>query len=125
MAALLPERATSQPWRNPQLPSTMPIHRYIRPDPPTMLDPGSRTWIERSIDQVPLWSSVDLRDGNQALPNPMDVRRKQAMFDLLVRMGFKDIEVGYPSASEADFEFARHLVTGDLIPDDVTISVFT
>jgi 2-isopropylmalate synthase len=90
-----------------------------------MLDPGSRTWIERAVDRVPLWSSVDLRDGNQALPVPMDVRRKQAMFDLLVRMGFKDIEIGYPSASEVDFEFARHLVTGDLIPDDVTVSVFT
>jgi 2-isopropylmalate synthase len=103
----------------------MPVHRYLRPDPPVLLEPGSRTWIDRSIDQVPLWSSVDLRDGNQALPNPMDVRRKQAMFDLLVRMGFKDIEVGYPSASEADFEFVRHLITGDLIPGDVTVSVFT
>jgi 2-isopropylmalate synthase len=103
----------------------MPIHRYVRDDPPTMLAPSSRTWIDRSIDRAPLWSSVDLRDGNQALANPMDVRRKRAMFDLLVRMGFKDIEVGYPSASEAEFEFVRHLVTSDRIPDDVTISVFT
>lgn len=115
----------AQPWWNPQRPTTMPIHRYVRPDPPVMLEPGSRSWIDRPVDQVPLWSSVDLRDGNQALPSPMDVRRKQAMFDLLIRMGFKDIEVGYPSASEADFEFVRHLITSDLIPDDVTISVFT
>ncbi len=90
-----------------------------------MLEPGTRAWIDRPIDRVPLWSSVDLRDGNQALPSPMDTHRKQAMFDLLIRMGFKDIEVGYPSASEADFDFVRHLITGDLIPDDVTISVFT
>jgi 2-isopropylmalate synthase len=103
----------------------MPIHRYVRDDPPVRLSPAERTWIDRPLDRAPLWSSVDLRDGNQALPSPMDVRRKQAMFDLLVRMGFKDIEVGYPSASEADFEFVRHLITSDSIPDDVTISVFT
>ena len=121
----LPERSAQQPWWNPQRPSAMPIHRYIRHDPQPMLAPGSRTWIDRSIDRAPLWSSVDLRDGNQALASPMDVRRKQAMFDLLVRMGFKDIEVGYPSASEAEFDFVRQLVTGDRIPDDVTISVFT
>ena len=121
----LPERSAQQPWWNPQRPSAMPIHRYIRHDPQPMLEPGSRTWIDRSIDRAPLWSSVDLRDGNQALASPMDVRRKQAMFDLLVRMGFKDIEVGYPSASEAEFDFVRQLVTGDRIPDDVTISVFT
>jgi 2-isopropylmalate synthase len=103
----------------------MPVHRYIRPDPQTMLAPGARTWIDRPVDRAPLWSSVDLRDGNQALANPMDVRRKQAMFDLLVGLGFKDIEVGYPSSSEAEFDFVRHLITGDRIPDDVTISVFT
>src|ERR1035438_435367 len=79
----LPERSSQQPWWNPQRPSAMPIHRYIRHDPQPMLEPGSRTWIDRSIDRAPLWSSVDLRDGNQALASPMDVRRKQAMFDLL------------------------------------------
>jgi len=84
-----------------------------------------RTWIDRPVERAPLWSSVDLRDGNQALANPMDPRRKQAMFDLLVRTGFKDIEVGYPSASEADFAFVRDLIGRDRIPDDVTVSVFT
>lgn len=103
----------------------MPSHRYVRAEPPMMLDPGSRSWIDRSVDRAPLWSSVDLRDGNQALANPMDLARKRSMFDLLVRLGFKDIEVGYPSASEAEFDFVRHLVTTDRIPDDVTVSVFT
>ncbi len=119
------DRSADQPWWNPQRPSAMPVHRYLRPDPVAILTSGSRTWIDRSTGRAPLWSSVDLRDGNQALASPMDVRRKRAMFDLLVRIGFKDIEVGYPSASEADFEFVRHLVTGDCVPDDVTISVFT
>jgi 2-isopropylmalate synthase len=114
-----------QPWWNRQRPSAMPIHRYVRDDRPVRLPPAERTWIDRPPDRAPLWSSVDLRDGNQALPSPMDVRRKRAMFDLLVRIGFKDIEVGYPAASEADFEFVRHLVASDSIPDDVTISVFT
>ena len=103
----------------------MPVHRYVRPDPPAMPAPGSRAWIDRPVDRAPLWSSVDLRDGNQALANPMDLRRKRSMFDLLVRIGVKDIEVGYPSASEADFGFVRELVTADRIPDDVTVSVFT
>ncbi len=114
-----------QPWWNKQRPSAMPIHRYVRDDPPVRLTPAERSWIGRPAGRAPLWGSVDLRDGNQALPNPMDVRRKRAMFDLLVRMGFKDIEVGYPSASEADFEFTRHLITSNSVPDDVTISVFT
>ena len=114
-----------QPWWNPQQPSTMPVHRYRREAPQELLKPGTRTWLGRSPDHAPLWSSVDLRDGNQALANPMDVKRKRKMFDLLVRLGFKDIEIGYPSASEAEFEFVRHLITGDHIPDDVTVSVFT
>ena len=114
-----------QPWWNPQRPSGMPIHRYVRDNPPALLSTAQRSWIDRPIDRAPLWSSVDLRDGNQALANPMDLRRKRAMFDLLVRMGFKDIEVGYPSASEAEFEFVRDLITNDRIPDDVTVSVFT
>ncbi|WP_307623197.1 2-isopropylmalate synthase [Streptomyces sp. V3I7] len=103
----------------------MPVHRYRRDSAPALLEPGTRTWLDRPLDHAPLWSSVDLRDGNQALANPMDLRRKRAMFDLLVRLGVKDIEVGYPSASEAEFAFVRHLVTGGHIPDDVTVSVFT
>jgi 2-isopropylmalate synthase len=103
----------------------MPAHRYRRAEPKDLLEPGTRTWLGRSPDHAPLWSSVDLRDGNQALADPMDLGRKRKMFDLLVRLGFKDIEVGYPSASEAEFEFVRHLVTGDHIPDDVTVTVFT
>ncbi|GGT19540.1 2-isopropylmalate synthase [Streptomyces purpureus] len=103
----------------------MPVHRYRRAEPQALLEPGTRTWLGRSPDRAPLWSSVDLRDGNQALAHPMDLRRKRKMFDLLVRLGFKDIEIGYPSASETEFEFVRQLVTGGRIPDDVTVSVFT
>ncbi|MGN9909268.1 2-isopropylmalate synthase [Phytohabitans sp. LJ34] len=102
----------------------MPVHRYTREE----RRPGGaadRAWPGRTIDHPPLWCSVDLRDGNQALPDPMSPARKGAMFDLLVRMGFKAIEVGYPSASDADFTFVRRLVTEDRVPDDVTIAVFT
>ncbi|MFI2369933.1 2-isopropylmalate synthase [Streptomyces sp. NPDC018833] len=119
------DQPARQPWWNPQQPSGMPVHRYRRAAPRELVEPGTRMWLDHPLDHAPLWSSVDLRDGNQALANPMDLRRKRAMFDLLVRLGFKDIEVGYPSASEAEFEFVRHLVTGDHIPDDVTITVFT
>lgn len=77
------------------------------------------------IDVAPLWCSVDLRDGNQALANPMDRKRKSAMFDLLVQLGFKEIEVGYPAASDTEFDFVQDLIRQDRIPDDVTISVFT
>jgi 2-isopropylmalate synthase len=84
-----------------------------------------RTWPARTIDFAPLWCSVDLRDGNQALANPMDRKRKGAMFDLLVQLGFKEIEVGYPAASETEFDFVQDLIRQDRIPDDVTISVFT
>src|SRR6202050_1363005 len=118
----IPER---QPWWNPQRASSMPIERYTRPDGRRHEGRPGRSWPERSIDHAPLWSSVDLRDGNQALPNPMDPRRKGAIFDLLVEMGFKEIEVGYPSASETDFEFVAELVRSDRVPDDVTIAVFT
>ncbi|MFG1779684.1 2-isopropylmalate synthase [Micromonospora sp. NPDC049051] len=84
-----------------------------------------RTWPDRRLVRAPLWASVDLRDGNQALAEPMDPARKRRMFDTLLRIGFKEIEVGYPSASLADFEFARHLADEDAIPDDVTPVVFT
>ncbi|MFJ5034191.1 2-isopropylmalate synthase [Streptomyces sp. NPDC088560] len=102
----------------------MPYARYARGPRPTV-DPAARTWPTRTLTRAPLWASVDLRDGNQALATPMDPDRKHRMFDLLVGIGFKDIEIGYPSASETDFAFVRELVRQDLIPDDVTVSVFT
>ena len=84
-----------------------------------------RTWPSRVITQPPLWCSSDLRDGNQALIEPMDRRRKQRMFDLLVEIGFKEIEVAFPSASQTDFDFVRALIDEGRIPDDVTIQVLT
>jgi 2-isopropylmalate synthase len=114
-----------QPWWNPQRPSLMPASRYARARNRVPADTATRAWPTRTIDRAPLWSSVDLRDGNQALPTPMDTVRKAAMFDLLVELGFKEIEVGYPAASEPEFAFARELVHDGRIPDDVTIAVFT
>jgi 2-isopropylmalate synthase len=106
----------------PQQPSPMPFGRYA-PFPP--IDLPDRTWPDRVITQAPRWLSTDLRDGNQALIDPMSPARKMTMFDLLVRMGYKEIEVGFPAASETDFAFVRQLVESDRIPDDVTISVLT
>ncbi|MDO3395467.1 2-isopropylmalate synthase [Nocardioides cremeus] len=100
----------------------MPVERY-RSFPP--IDLPDRTWPSRTIEQAPRWLSTDLRDGNQALIDPMTPARKMRMFDLLVKMGYKEIEVGFPSASETDFAFVRQLIEGDRIPDDVTISVLT
>lgn len=117
--------ALGQPWWNPQRASAMPFERYRREANPLSAVMADRTWPSTLIDRAPVWASVDLRDGNQSLANPMDIRRKGEMFDLLVRMGFKEIEVGYPSASEADFSFIRELITRGRIPDDVNISVFT
>jgi 2-isopropylmalate synthase len=105
-----------------QKPSAMPFGRY-RAFPP--IDLPDRTWPNRVITEAPRWLSTDLRDGNQALIDPMSPARKMTMFDLLVRMGYKEIEVGFPSASETDFAFVRQLIEGDKIPDDVTISVLT
>ncbi|MGE0170696.1 2-isopropylmalate synthase [Nocardioides sp.] len=107
---------------NTQKPSGMPIHRY-RPFAP--IDLPDRTWPSKTITEAPRWLSTDLRDGNQALIDPMSPARKMKMFDLLVKMGYKEIEVGFPSASETDFNFVRQLIEGDRIPDDVTISVLT
>jgi 2-isopropylmalate synthase len=112
----------SVPQPSPQQPSGMPVQKY-RPFPPVGLT--DRTWPDAVMTRAPLWCSVDLRDGNQALIDPMSPQRKRAMFDLLVRMGFKEIEVGFPSASQTDFDFVRELIEGDLIPDDVTIQVLT
>src|SRR5579863_9140015 len=102
--------------------TTMPIHKY-RPFAPINLP--DRQWPSRVVAKAPLWCSVDLRDGNQALVEPMGPERKRRMFDMLVKLGFKEIEVGFPAASETDFAFVRELVEGDLIPDDVTIQVLT
>jgi 2-isopropylmalate synthase len=105
-----------------QRPSGLPCHRY-RPFPP--VDLPDRTWPSRTITAAPRWLSTDLRDGNQALIDPMNATRKNAMFDLLVRMGYKEIEVGFPAASQTDFDFVRSLIENDRIPDDVRISVLT
>ena len=105
-----------------QQPSGMPFQRY-RAFPP--IDLPDRTWPHATITEAPRWLSTDLRDGNQALIDPMSPARKLKMFELLVRMGYKEIEVGFPAASETDFSFVRQLIEGDLIPDDVTISVLT
>ena len=100
----------------------MPIHKY-RPFP--AIDLSDRTWPDAVITRAPQWCSVDLRDGNQALIDPMSPARKRKMFQLLVDMGFKEIEVGFPSASQTDFDFVRELIEEDLIPDDVVIQVLT
>ncbi|WP_228521065.1 2-isopropylmalate synthase [Nocardioides islandensis] len=109
-------------FTNTQRSSGMPIHRY-KPFPP--IDIPDRTWPTRTITQAPRWLSTDLRDGNQALIDPMSPARKMKMFELLVRMGYKEIEVGFPSASETDFGFVRQLIEQDKVPEDVTISVLT
>src|SRR5690554_5946726 len=87
------------------------------------VDLPDRQWPNRRIEQPPIWTSVDLRDGNQSLIDPMDQERKQRLFDLLVKVGFKEIEVGFPSASQTDYDFVRSLIEGDRIPADVTIQV--
>jgi 2-isopropylmalate synthase len=91
----------------------------------TPIDLADRTWPSRVIDSPPTWCSVDLRDGNQALIEPMDPARKRRMFDLLVKIGFKQIEVGFPAASQTDYDFLREIIDRDLIPEDVTIQVLT
>ena len=105
-------------------PKTMPFDKYV-PFRPLPLELPDRTWPSRRLTQAPQWCSVDLRDGNQALIDPMDPARKLKMFETIVAMGFKEIEVGFPSASQPDFDFVRRLVEDDLIPDDVTIQVLT
>ncbi len=107
---------------SPQQPSPMPFNRYT---PFTPIDLPDRTWPNNVITEAPRWLSTDLRDGNQALIDPMTPARKRRMFELLVKMGYKEIEIGFPSASETDFDFVRSLVEGDVIPEDVTVSVLT
>ncbi len=106
----------------PVQPTRMPFEKYRRFDPVELPD---RTWPDRRLEKAPLWCAVDLRDGNQALVDPMDPTRKLRMFQALVDMGFKEIEVGFPAASQTDFDFIRQLVQDDLVPDDVTIQVLT
>ena len=114
-----PTRPQSAPV---QQSSPMPFGRYTPFEP---LDLPDRTWPSKKITKAPRWLSTDLRDGNQALIDPMTPSRKRKMFDLLVRLGYKEIEVGFPSASQTDFDFVRSLIVNDAIPDDVTISVLT
>ena len=102
--------------------TTMPFHKY-RPFTPIVLP--DRQWPSKTLTKAPIWCSVDLRDGNQALVEPMGPERKRRMFETLVKLGFKEIEVGFPAASQTDFDFVRQLVEEDMIPDDVTIQVLT
>src|SRR3954453_14046323 len=99
-----------------------PTNKYR---PFTIVDLPDRRWPNARITHPPIWCSVDLRDGNQALIEPMDAARKRRMFDMLVRTGFKEIEVGFPAASQTDFDFVRELIERNLIPDDVVIQVLT
>ena len=108
-----------------QRPSAMPHHRYRPYQSVFATDLPDRRWPARRIESAPRWCAVDLRDGNQALIDPMSPERKRRMFQLLVRMGYKEIEVGFPSASQTDYEFVRQLIEQDLIPPDVTIQVLT
>ena len=111
--------------KNAQIPSGMPIHKYRPFHEQIAVDLPDRTWPSRRITEAPRWCAVDLRDGNQALIDPMSPERKRIMFDLLVGMGYKEIEVGFPSASQTDFDFVRSLIETGAIPDDVTIQVLT
>lgn len=109
-------------WAKPQGMQKGSITKY-RPYP--QVDLPERQWPTRTITKAPTWCSVDLRDGNQALPTPMGIEEKMEMFKLLVNIGFKEIEVGFPSASQIDFDFIRRLIDEDLIPNDVAIQVLT
>ncbi|MDP9798735.1 2-isopropylmalate synthase [Catenuloplanes nepalensis] len=108
-----------------QQPSSMPFTRYRPFHEQFAIDLPDRQWPARRVETAPRWSAVDLRDGNQALIDPMSPERKRRMFQLLVQMGYKEIEVGFPAASQTDFDFVRQLIEQDLIPDDVTIQVLT
>ena len=110
---------------HPQQPSPMPYTKYAPYQQQIRVELPDRTWPDRVMTQAPRWCAVDLRDGNQALIDPMDSARKMRMFKLLVAMGYKEIEVGFPSASQTDFDFCRELIDGGHIPDDVTIQVLT
>ena len=102
--------------------TTMPISKYRAYAPVNLPD---RKWPSQVLTKAPIWCSVDLRDGNQALIEPMGIDRKDRMFNLLVKMGFKEIEVAFPAASQTDFDFVRSIIEGGAIPDDVAIQVLT
>jgi 2-isopropylmalate synthase len=104
----------------PVTPKKMPFEKYTPFVPLVLTD---RTWPNVTISKAPQWCSVDLRDGNQALIDPMDPERKRRMFDVLVKMGFKEIEIGFPSASQPDFDFLRQLIDEEQIPEDVWVQV--
>lgn len=110
---------------SPQKPSAMPYNKYVAYKEQVPFDYPQRTWPGKTLKRAPRWCSVDLRDGNQALVDPMDSERKLRFWNLLISMGFKEIEVGFPSASETDYDFIRLLIERELIPDDVTIVVLT
>ena len=123
-----------QPAWNTQRATSMPVSRYRTfaeevpggsPASGPVPVPFNRTWPDKVVETAPMWCAVDLRDGNQALIDPMSPARKRRMFDLLVRMGYKEIEVGFPSASQTDFDFVREIITEGAVPDDVTIQVLT
>src|SRR5690625_4357062 len=101
----------------------MNFKKYVPFEQQLDVDLPDRTWPDKVITQAPRWCAVDLRDGNQALVDPMDSARKMAMFELLVEMGYKEIEVGFPSASQTDYDFVRQLIDEDRIPEDVHIQV--
>ena len=103
-------------------PSRFDYHKYRAFTPVAIKD---RQWPDKTISEAPQWCSVDLRDGNQALIEPLSARQKMAIFKLLVKIGFKEIEVGFPSASQADYDFVRKHIEEEHIPDDVTIAVLT
>ena len=110
---------------NHQQPSGMPVGKYVPFEQQISVELPDREWPSKRMTKAPRWCAVDLRDGNQALIDPMTPDRKKRMFDLLVRMGYKEIEVGFPSASQTDYDFVRMLIDGGHIPDDVTIQVLT
>src|SRR6476469_3648803 len=115
-----------QPVWNPQRGSHMPVHRYRSyADEVENVTLADRTWPDKVVDRAPMWCAVDIRDGNRALIDPMSPARKRRMFDLLVRMGYKEIAVGFPSASQTDFDFVREIIAEGAVPDDVTVQVLT
>ena len=117
-------RRDGQPAWNKQRGSQLPVERYLTfAEEVENIQLSDRTWPDKKITHAPQWCAVDLRDGNQALIDPMSPERKRRMFNLLVQMGFKEIEVGFPSASQTDFDFVREIIEKDMIPDDVTIQV--
>ena len=120
--------AEAVPTHNPiarQARSAMPFQRYQQYAAPYRVDLPDRQWPSATVTKAPRWCAVDLRDGNQALIDPMSPERKRRMFMTLVRMGYKEIEVGFPAASQTDYDFVRQLIEQDLIPEDVTIQVLT